>query len=186
MALERWLPYLDDRVVVHTETGRVHATVSRWDPAVAVVDLSGPPMVPGQRVRARWRVGDDEHEGAATVEEVTPQAWTVRLDGPHATPDFARRKDERTPASLPVTFTHAYSGSLGTVERPGRTLDISPSGMRLALDDGIVNVGDILEVRLEVGGRVEKLVAYVMWEHSGPPGQRTAGLRFRDEVRWVS
>lgn len=184
MALERWLPYLDDEVVVHTEAGRVRGTVSRWDPAVALIERPPGALIPGQRVRARWHVGDVEHDGAATIEETTADAWTIRLDGADATPDFARRKDPRTVVSLPVTFSQAFSGSCGAPVLPARTLDISASGMRLDVDDGLVDVGDVLEVRCEVDGRVEVLVAYVVWESCGPSGHRTAGLRFRDEVRW--
>jgi hypothetical protein len=140
-------------------------------------------VVPGQRVRAHWRVGDEERDGVATVEEVTPHSWTVRLDGPVAAPDFSRRREHRRPLSLAVTVAPAFSGSLGGDPAPARTLDISPSGMKLALEAATVSVGDVLEVRLEHAGRVERLVAYVVWEQSPTPGTRTAGLRFRDEVQ---
>lgn len=185
MAIERWLPRLHDEITVSAGALRVRGTVSRWDPAVAVLERAAAPLalVPGQRVAARWQVDDRELEGSAVVEEVTARAWTVRLDGPVGPADFTHRRDARHRFEAQVTVTQAFAGSLAPPAVRGRTLDVSAGGMRLALDPGAVQPGDVLEVVLEHEGRTERLIAYVVWERSAAAGGRAAGLRFRDEVR---
>jgi hypothetical protein len=184
MAVMRWVPVAGDEVLVTSGALAVTGVISRWDPAVVVLDVRSP-MVPalGERVRAAWSVDGVDFEGTASVEQVTDSAWTVRLDGPLPSPDFARRRDPRSALRARVTYTHPFSGSLDEGAKPARVIDISEGGLKVVLEEGTLTVGDVVEVIMDTDGDEQRLVSYVVWERADGVGGRAVGLRFRDEVR---
>jgi hypothetical protein len=179
---ERWLPYLGDQVSIQMGNLPVAGQASRFDPALVEVDTPMRVQV-GDVVEASWQVGVGQHRCAATVEDVTPDGFTVRLP-PERTSRGTRRRHERVNVSLGLALNHTQNGSMAEAGCVGRTLDLSDSGARALIDTSEpLVIGEVLQVRLELDGEVETLTATVVWEREHGAGERLAGLRFAGEVR---
>jgi hypothetical protein len=180
---DRWFPFLTDAVEFTNETtGQCfQGIVSRYDPSL--VEMTGPaPVAVGGRLASMWPMHGLMHGGYARVEEITADGYTVRLPERPAIPT-SRRAQERLPVSVRVEVTSPFHGSLEGVAASGHTLDLSDGGARAVFAHGApMQVGEILEVRLELADRVETLKAEVVWERGHGQGERLAGLKFQGEV----
>jgi hypothetical protein len=171
----RWLPYLGDAVAVRSGDVTLTGTATTYDPSRVEVEGTGFGL--GQSVETAWRVGTDTHRCLGIVQSVRPTGFSVRLAVPAQT---SRREHERTHLSVPLAVLASQEGSFGGRRFTGKSLDLSDSGLRALVDSACMfEVGETLQVDLELGTRVEHLLATVVWQEQRGAAEQLAGLRFR-------
>lgn len=172
----RWLPYLGDAVAVRFADITLTGTATTYDPSLVLVEGTG--FALGQAVETAWRVGTDTHRCIGTVEATSPTAFSVRLATVPA--QTSRREYERTQLRVPLAVHASQEGSFGGHRFTGQSLDLSDGGLRALIDSAFTfEVGQALEVDIDLGVRVEHVHATVVWQEQRGAGEKLAGLRFR-------
>jgi hypothetical protein len=171
----RWLPYLGDAVAVRGGDITLTGTATTYD--ASLVDVQGAGFARGQSLETAWLVGGDTHRCLGTVEAVSATGFSVRLAA--APVQASRREHERTNLSVPLAVLASQEGSFGGRRFTGQSLDLSDSGLRALIDSAFTfEVGETLQVDIDLGPRVEHVLATVMWQQEHGTGERIAGLRF--------
>ena len=108
-------------------------------------------------------------------------AITASYSSPPGAPGASRRAHPRSHLVVPLQVEPLRGGSIAPVVQ-SRTIDVSRGGLRAALGDAVLQIGDLVAIDVTLGAASEELYGRVVWRDWPTFGQTVAGVRFEREV----